>query len=375
MFPKKTIIVITLIVFLTIIFSSCAQSHTPNFGNQVTSTQQVNLTPVTDTEQITVSNIPTEPSVQEASPSTTNPSPQPDTTDAQTPQDSTTKPTPRPPSTQQVSPSSKIDLSSHAPCISYNSLSEDAKLLITLVFESIKYDEGVRQFVEVEIPDRFREYISEELYYEIASFFVIYYGSFDHIHQYVNCCKYIAGDSTTYTLELQMETIRYFEKERQRYISYVEAALENMNNGSEAEILNQIARWISSNYVYDANVNTVQEFFDVRRANCNVVSMLFRLFCERLGIHCDVVVGYSSINGKYHAWNRVTLQDGSYRYYDITLYKSLNNSSYLGSAKQLHNTVYINRYILGNAAHALFTSNAYSCDAILPSDNKKKKKI
>lgn len=361
MFPKKTIIVITLIVFLTIIFSSCAQSHT-NFGD-LTTLPQYNTPQVTDVAQIPISTIPTE-LPQPALPTDTN-----------TPQDIPIETTPRPPSTQQISPSSKLDLDNFAPYISYNGLSEDAKLLIGLALETIKYDEGGRRIVEVEIPDRFHEQFSEELYREIASFFVMHYGSFDHVHQYTNRCKYISGDSIRYTLELQMETIRYFEKERQRYISHIEAALGNMNDGSEAEILNQIARWISSNYVYDANVNTIQEFFDSHKANCNVVSMLFRLFCERLGIHCDVVVGYSSINGKYHAWNRVTLQDGSYRYYDITLYKSLNNSSYLGSVKQLHNTVYINRYILGNAAHALFTSNAYGCDAILPSDNKKKKKI
>ena len=65
--------------------------------------------------------------------------------------------------------------------------------------------------------------------------------------------------------------------------------------------------------------------------------------CHRVGIECDLITGYA--NGEYHAWNRIKLEDGSYRYYDLSFYEYSGSNNYIASALLPWDVVSINKYL------------------------------
>jgi hypothetical protein len=71
------------------------------------------------------------------------------------------------------------------------------------------------------------------------------------------------------------------------------------------------------------------------------------MLCQ-LGIKSDICIGYA-YTGAYHAWNRIQTNGGEYKYYDLTFYKSTNNSNkYYASSSLKHETVAVNRYLTSN---------------------------
>lgn len=116
-----------------------------------------------------------------------------------------------------------------------------------------------------------------------------------------------------------------------------------MDEGSDLQKLKQVSDWFATHVKYSANSSNVANIFGSSIGNCNAISLAFKMFAERIGINCDFITGYAD-NGKYHAWNRVHLSDGSIKYYDITFYMSTGNTIYIATDSLPFKTLYENTY-------------------------------
>ena len=85
---------------------------------------------------------------------------------------------------------------------------------------------------------------------------------------------------------------------------------------------------IISQVTYDPNLNTSSEnptnhepvsvFFSPYLTVCEGYSEAFKLLCDREGIPCVVIVGYSVTSTAGHAWNYVQMDDGNWYAIDST---------------------------------------------------------
>ena len=122
----------------------------------------------------------------------------------------------------------------------------------------------------------------------------------------------------------------------------IDSILTNFTSGSEEHILRQIAEYLKNSIVYTSGYSDLSNALNGRSV-CNGYALAFNAMANRAGITSDMCIG-TSINGILHAWNRVTLSDGSYRFYDITFYDSTENPEYLHSIASFHGPYLINDY-------------------------------
>lgn len=66
---------------------------------------------------------------------------------------------------------------------------------------------------------------------------------------------------------------------------------------------------------------------------CEGFASAYEALCQRAGLSCAVVFGKAS-NGVDHAWNKVTLSDGSVCYVDVTFLSATHNAKYANSSVQ-----------------------------------------
>jgi transglutaminase/protease-like cytokinesis protein 3 len=179
-----------------------------------------------------------------------------------------------------------------------------------------------------------------ESYYRVATYFYVYYGqkrAVDETFDLVN-----AGREGGY-LRLRYDDIRVFEAERQANQAKIDNILSGFNAGSEEYVLKQISEYLRKSIVYTHGYYDLTDAINGKTV-CNGYALLFNAMANRAGIKSDMCIGKSS-NGEYHAWNRVTLSDGSYRFYDITFYDSNGgNAKYLHSKTSFHGSYLINDY-------------------------------
>lgn len=117
---------------------------------------------------------------------------------------------------------------------------------------------------------------------------------------------------------IYVEKLAERKQARDAYEAKIEEALAGMREGTEAEKLLQICRYIGENCTHVPKDGTSSADFWVHAEGDDVTrAMIFRQFCERLGIQCDLVFGKLE-SGEYRVWNRVKTEDGSYRFYDLT---------------------------------------------------------
>lgn len=96
-----------------------------------------------------------------------------------------------------------------------------------------------------------------------------------------------------------------------------EEILATFKEGSETDRLIQISNFILENCEYVNTLNTdISTFWDKEYGSCTTFALTFKHFANRLGIKCDLIISPGS-DGVDHTYNRVTLQDGSVKYYDL----------------------------------------------------------
>ena len=185
---------------------------------------------------------------------------------------------------------------------------------------------------------------TSNLYYKLSSFFYVYYGqekSKDYTFDMVN--KTVNGVRSAY-IQLRGDDIKELEANLVNIRNEIDEMLAEVIVGSEEEMMKQIALMVVDKIEYTYGYSDVPAALDGKSV-CNGYALLFNMMCNRAGIKSDVCIGKVS-SGEYHAWNRVTLNDGSYRYVDTTWADTGNrNSKYLNSKKNFHGSFLINNYM------------------------------
>lgn len=226
--------------------------------------------------------------------------------------------------------------------IDINSYSEFELHLITEMLKGIEAIKNSNEpiCVTIDVTDISNTYA---LYYKLNSFFYVYYGqeeSKDLVFDLVN--KTSNGVRSAY-IQLRYHDIVKLEKELTNIKQEIDELLSTVIVGTEEEMLSQISKIVIDKIEYTYGYSDVQAAL-AGKSVCNGYALLFNMMCNRAGIKSDVCIGKVS-SGEYHAWNRITLSDGTYRYFDTTWADTGNrNSKYLNSKKPLHGIYLINDY-------------------------------
>lgn len=114
-------------------------------------------------------------------------------------------------------------------------------------------------------------------------------------------------------------------------------ALNVIKQMDDENIVNSIACFIINNMQYNENKNSISSFWNDYSGKCLVFAFTFKQFLDLIGVENDIVFGYtkqSGTNNFKHAWNRIKLTDGTYRYYDLTF--AQKDMSYLNRTQPIH---------------------------------------
>ena len=222
---------------------------------------------------------------------------------------------------------------------------DDEKTLLELILNKI--EENKNTDINEEIIDvPFSMDINS--YYKVASYFYVYYGqklAVDETFDLINHYDYNKGTMKT-QLRMRYKDIRKFEADMEAVKLKADEILTSFNDGTEEELLFQISEYLRNNIVYTEDYYDLQHALINGTSVCNGYALAFNLLTNRAGIKSDICIGKVPGSG-YHAWNRVTLSDGSQYFYDITFLDSKNpNYKYIHSSTALHTNNYlINNYV------------------------------
>lgn len=180
-------------------------------------------------------------------------------------------------------------------------------------------------------------------YYKIASYFYVYYGQKQAVDETFDLINYNDenGQTKTKQIRLRYNDIRQFEQELEKNKRKIDLILKTFTDGSEEHILKQISNYLKDNITYLNGYSGLSSALDGKGV-CNGYALAFNAMANRAGITSNVCIG--KVNDEYHAWNRVTLSDGEYRYYDITFYDTGGNTKYLNSKINFHNSYLVDNY-------------------------------
>lgn len=226
--------------------------------------------------------------------------------------------------------------------IDINSYSEFELHLITEMLKGIETIKNSSEpiCISIDVTDTSNTY---DLYYKLNSFFYIYYGqeqSKDLVFDMVNTTS--NGVRSAY-IQLRYHDIVKLEKELTDIRNKIDELLSTVIVGTEDEMLSQISKIVIDKIEYTYGYSDVNAAI-TGKSVCNGYALLFNMMCNRSGIKSDVCIGKVS-SGEYHAWNRIILSDGTYRYFDTTWADTgSRNSKYLNSKKPLHGIYLINNY-------------------------------
>lgn len=178
-----------------------------------------------------------------------------------------------------------------------------------------------------------------ENYCKVASYFYVYYGNRLALNYTFDLVNAMTEDGY---LKLRYNHIREFEAEMEQNKLKIDSILTNFTSGSKEHILRQIAEYLKNSIVYTDGCYNLSSALDGRSV-CNGYALAFNAMANRAGITSDMCIG-KSINGSNHAWNRITLSDGSCYFYDVTFYDSTEDAKYLHSETSFHGSYLINDY-------------------------------
>lgn len=103
----------------------------------------------------------------------------------------------------------------------------------------------------------------------------------------------------------------------------VRAILEQMNDGTDLDIVQQIFAYCDEHFTYDASVATLSDLLKLKRGSCNAMSSFVRMACAMCGIKVDQIIGFNDDYTYYHAWNRIWL-NGQWTFWDATNIRKRN---------------------------------------------------
>lgn len=188
--------------------------------------------------------------------------------------------------------------------------------------------------------------LTKESYYKVTSYFYVYYGqkrAVDETFDFINHSSY---DMTTkeetrkYMIRMRYDDIRNFEKDLEQVKNKADEILSSFEDGSDEFILYQISEYLRTHITYTEGKYDITSALIDGECVCNGYALAFNMLANRAGIKSDMCIG--ELTGGSHAWNRVTLKDGSYSFYDITFYDTNNpDKQYINSLTPLHTSNYL----------------------------------
>jgi hypothetical protein len=168
-------------------------------------------------------------------------------------------------------------------------------------------------------------------YYDGLKSTIFYYIDENHQHLFVD-----------------MFVMRKAETARREMMNTIRDELSWFEAGDNEHLVKQVFDYLANNISYNSNQSDATVALRSGKGSCNTYPVLFKLMLCQLGIKSDICIGYA-YTGAYHAWNRIQTNGGEYKYYDLTFYKSTNNSNkYYASSSLKHETVAVNRYLTSN---------------------------
>ena len=242
-----------------------------------------------------------------------------------------------PPEEEDLKPVEYLTLTGEYASIDTSAYTSDEIALISTILAKINENVSNLDVHEEDIP--LGANFTFESYHKIATYFYVYYGNGRAVDYTFDLINAMTEDGY---LKLRYDYIREFEAEMNQNKIKIDLILSGFTSGSEEHILRQIAEYLKNIIVY------TKGYYDLSCALhgscvCNGYALAFNAMANRAGIKSDMCIGKSS-NDSYHAWNRITLSDGSYCFYDITFYDSTENTKYLHSPTSFYNSYLINDY-------------------------------
>jgi hypothetical protein len=233
-----------------------------------------------------------------------------------------------------------IDLNNYTFTYSFGGFPErEVQVLKELIFtleNSLDTDE---KYIDAwfDNPNNVMDYDS---YCRMSSFIAIYFSDWYKLQNVLDFCRYITDEKLL--LSVKTDDFRTFFKERQEYMMKIESILETFTEGSEKQKLQQIADYLKDNITYLLDTPNGTTAILTGYGNCNAYAMAFQTMANRLGITCDICVGFS--NSGSHAWNRVVLSTGEVLFYDVCYYDSCKNSKYINRTTSPWEVYTLNNY-------------------------------
>ena len=140
----------------------------------------------------------------------------------------------------------------------------------------------------------------------------------------VNLLFYDNGDGTkTYTTYAGL--VKCYKKVKQQEAPLRSIARSLVSDGmTEREMSDCFIKWLCNNFDYESDIRVFTTCIETGKANCEGFSQMYRVMCDEVGIHCELVSGDTIDDGEDrwdHMWNRVLI-DGTWYYMDITWYDS-----------------------------------------------------
>lgn len=213
-----------------------------------------------------------------------------------------------------------------------------------------KVVDGVLDAIEVDRSGPSFVYFAEEPFdfYEVLSFLRLYFGNFDEVDKLMF--------STGLEVHIDMNVARKLEKERKEIMGEIEKEIKKFRGNEEEILVKQASSFLLNSLSYKRGEGNGIEGIEEGKGNCNSYSTLFRLMLSRLGIECDVCVGFTA-RKEYHAWNRVKFSDGEYKYYDLTLEDRAIFRAYLGNTNSYHKVAGVNYYLTNEEIKSFVEKN------------------
>ena len=250
--------------------------------------------------------------------------------------------TSKPEKQESVTPSKFAPTGSYA-IPDFSIYNEDEKAILKTVLDKIHENKNNLEIHEEMI--EFDHDISFQSYYKIASFFYVYYGQKRAVDETFDFVRNTSNEGFHCYIRLRYDDIRQFENDMVVIRNKVDNILSGFNDGDEEYILKQISEYLRKNITYTYGKYSLQNALLEGQSVCNGYALAFNILANRAGIKSDLCIGKAS-NGEYHAWNRVTLSDGSQYFYDITWYdgNSGPDNRYIHSKINFHGSYLINDY-------------------------------
>lgn len=170
------------------------------------------------------------------------------------------------------------------------------------------------------ITHNFNYDVNFEAYLETRTILMFYF--MDESTSFVHFGTSVDNGNITTPVTLDKQTLLSANKTRNEHLEKTEVVLSDIKAGSDTQILMQLADYIIDNCQYSLSFEdaTMEQFWN-GSGNDKTYAMAFQLFAQRLGYECDIVMAPMEI-GIDHVFNRVKLNDGTYRYFDLTRFES-----------------------------------------------------